>query len=368
MSFQLHNFWWLLIWIFLVGGVCYFFAPQQEEIVLGRREIRWNWLPALIMALPYVLWAAWRSDDFGDTAVYRRTFLDMPTGLANLSDYLTTREKGPGFVVFEYLFKTFLSNSDIAFFFLIAAIQIFFLVLVFRKYSRNYWLSMFLFIASTDYMSWIHNGMRQFIAVAIVFACIPLLVKRKYLLMIFAILFAALFHSTALVFLPFVLVVNGRAWNVRTLLYILVLIVAILYLDKVTSFITKTMEETVYEEDIDLFMRDDGTNFFRVLFYAIPTVMSWVFLPFIRRANDPMINTCVNLSIISTGVYIFSYFTSGLLVGAVPIYFSLANYILIPWLISEVFESGSSVLINGVFITVYCFFFYYQMGPTWGVL
>ena len=368
MSFQLHNFWWLLIWIFLAGGFCYFFVPQQEEVVLGRREIRWNFIPALITALPYVFWAAWRSDAYGDTGVYRINFINMPTGLSNMVEYVASRQKGPAFVVFEYLFKTLISQSSIACFFVVARLQMFLLVRIFRKYSRNYWLSLFFLVASTDYMSWMHNGMRQFIAVTIIFTCIPLLVKRRYLLMCLVVLFAATIHSASLIFLPFIFVVNGRAWNVRTFLYILALIVAIIFLDKVSDFILKSMEDTVYEGDIEIFLNDDGTNFWRVLFYAVPTAMSWVFKPYIDRADDPMINVCVNLSIISTGVYIFSYFTSGILVGSIPVYFSLANYILIPWLITEVFDSGSAVILNSAFVSVYTAFFYYQMGPSWGLL
>ncbi len=368
MSFQLHNFWWLLIWMFLAGGFCYFFVPQQEEIVLGRREVRWNLLPALITALPYVFWAAWRSDVYGDTGIYRSLFNNMPVGIPNMAEYLDTHTKGIGFVIPEYLFKSFVSQSVIAFFFVVAFLQVFLLVLVFRKYSCNYWLSMFLFVASTDYLSWVHNGMRQFVAVMLIFACIPLLVRRRYLLMCLVVLIAASIHSAALVFLPFIFVVNGRAWNIRTLLYIVAVILAVIFLDRVSDFIVSSMEETVYEGDIEIFLTDDGTNFIRVLFYAVPTAMSWVFRPYIDRADDPMINLCVNLSIISTGVYIFSSFTSGILVGALPIFFSLANYILLPWLIREVFDSGSAVFLEILFVGVYTFFFYYQMGPTWGLL
>ena len=128
------------------------------------------------------------------------------------------------------------------------------------------------------------------------------------------------------------------------------------------------MEDTVYEGDISIFLKDDGTNIFRVLFYAVPTLMSWIYRRYIDRANNPMINMCVNLSIISTGVYVLSYFTSGILIGAIPIYFSLSNYILIPWLIDEVFDKETANLVTIVFVAVYCFFFYYQCGPTWKLL
>ena len=364
----LHNYWWLLIWLFIAGGFTFIIPPYQEEIVLGKKCVRWHWLHAAILALPYVIWAAWRTNSFGDTGQYRATFLGMPTGLVQFGSYIASRPKGKLFVTFEYMLKTFISDSAIFFFFIIALIQFLCIVYIYRRYSRNYWFSMFLFIASTDYMSWVFNGMRQFVSVTLIFACLPLLVKRKYLLMTIIVLLASQIHAAALVFLPIIFLVNGRVWNFRTTCFIGLIIISILMVDRVSGFITRAMEDTAYEGDIEIYLNDDGTNIMRVLFYSVPALMSLVFRSYIDASNNPFINMCANLSIIAAGFYVFSYFTSGILVGAIPIYFSLANYILIPWLITEVFEPSSAMLVNTVFVGVYCFFFYYQMGPTWGLL
>ena len=365
---DLSNYWLQLVWLFLFGIISLLFIPKREEIVLGAPQMRWGKLSAAVLAVPFVLWAAWRTNQYGDTGQYRATFRSMPTGLIHLYSYVTSRPKGPGFVTFEYLFKTIISDSDVFFFLVVALIQMYFLVRVFRKYSCNYWLSMFLFVASTDYMSWMHNGIRQFLAVTIIFAALPLLVKRRYALMCIIVLLCALIHSSALAFLPFIFVVNGRAWNTRTLLFLIGLSFAILFVDRVSGFIVKSMEDTVYEGDIALFLEDDGTNIFRVLFYSVPTIASWFFRERIYTEDDPFINVCTNLSIVSAGVYLFSYFTSGILIGAIPIYFSLANYILIPWFIRNLFTRESAPVVQGVLILIYSYFFYYQMGETWHLL
>ncbi len=364
----LTNYWLQLIWMFAFGAVSYFAIPQQEEMVLGERCIRWRRLPAFLLALPYVLWAAWRPDGYGDTSTYRGLFLNMAVGLSNMSETMSQANKGPAFIAFEYLFKTLISRSDVAFFFVIAFIQMVLLAHTFRKYSINYWLSMFFFVASTDYMSWMHNGIRQFLAVTIIFSCIHLIVEKKYWLMCLVVLLCAPIHSASLIFLPFIFVINGRAWNMRTLLFLVGLIVSILLVDRVSGFIVRSMEGTAYDGDIEIFLNDDGTNIIRVMFYGVPTLLSWVFRDRIYAKDDPMINLCANLSIIATGVYVFSYFTSGILVGALPIYFSLANYILIPWLIDEIFDKDSALFIQTVFVVVYSVFFYYQMGIAWQLL
>ncbi len=364
---NLKNYWLPLIWILVFGAISRLINMKREEVIDGQRSIRWNKWFALLMVIPLIIWAGWRKN-FGDTEVYRGLFEKLPSSAGQISEYMKGVQKGYGFELLQCLFKCFISTSPIVFFLFIAAVQTLCMVYVYRRYSTDYWLSFFLFIASTDYLSWMHNGMRQFLAVSLVFLCVPLIAKKKIIPSVIIILFASLIHSVALICLPFVFVVNGRAWNYRTLLFIVAMIVAIVFVDRVVKFIENAMEDTVYEGDIEILRTDDGTNIIRVLFYSVPAIMSWAYRPYLDRENNPLINVCANLSIITAGFYVFSFFTSGILMGAIPIFFSLSNYILIPWFIKEVFEKKSAVVIEMIFILVYSFFFYYQCGPTWGVL
>ena len=242
------------------------------------------------------------------------------------------------------------------------------LVYIYRKYSLNYWLSIFLFVASTDYMSWMHNGIRQFLAASILFLCVPLIEKKKYITAVIIVLLVSQIHATSLIFLPFIFIVNGRSWNMRTLAFIAGVIIAVIFVDRVTGFLSEAMVDTAYQGDIVFLTHNDGTNLFRVLFYSVPAILTLVFRPYLDRANDSLMNICANLSIVTAGFYVFSYFTSGILMGAVPIYFSLSNYILIPRLLREVFNPDSVIALEMIFVLVYTMFFYYQCGPTWGLL
>ena len=79
----IRNYWWLLIWAFLFGGIAFAFIPKQEEYVLGRRVVRWNWLPALILIAPYVIWAGWRTTSWGDTSNYIWMFEAAPASICS---------------------------------------------------------------------------------------------------------------------------------------------------------------------------------------------------------------------------------------------------------------------------------------------
>ena len=364
---RLHNYWWLLIWPLLFGALSAVLNMRRVELVDGRRSIRWRPIAAYALVIPFVIWAGWRRH-FGDTEVYRSTFISLPSTLSAIGPYMQGVTKGYGFRLIELLFRCFISTSDIAFFVFVAALQIICLVHVYRKYSPNYWLSFFFFIASTDYLSWMHNGIRQFIAAAIIFLCVPLIAKKRYLLCVIVVLLVSQIHAAALVFLPFIFIVNGRSWNFRTLLFIAGIMAAVIFVDRVTGFLENAMVDTAYEGDIEILKTNDGTNIFRVLFYSVPCIMCWVLRPYLDRVNDPLLNVCANLSIVTAGFYVFSFFTSGILMGAIPIYFSLSNYILIPWLLREAFHRDSVVVLECVFTLAYVAFFYYQCGPTWGLL
>ena len=364
---KLDNYWWLLIWPLLFGLLSLFVNMKREETVDGHFCVRWTPLAAIAIAVPFVIWAGWRTW-FGDTEQYRSTFLALPSTLDQIGSYMSTVRKGHGFRLFELLFKCLISQSDITFFVVVAAIQMICLIHIYRKYSPNYWISLFFFIASTDHLSWMFNGIRQFLAAAILFLCVPLIAKKRYLFSVIIVLLVSQIHATALIFLPFIFIVNGRAWNAKTILFIAGIIVAVIFVDRVTGFLAEAMEDTAYEGDIAILKNNDGTNFFRVLFYSVPAIMCWFFRSYLDRANDPLINVCANLSIVTAGFYVFSFFTSGILMGSIPIYFSLSNYILIPWLLKEIFNRESKLVLEAVFVLVYTGFFYYQCGPTWGLL
>ena len=102
--------------------------------------------------------------------------------------------------------------------------------------------------------------------------------------------------------------------------------------------------------------------------YAIPAILSFIGLKYIQEADDPVINLCTNMSIISSGIYLVSMVTSGIFIGRLPIYASLYSYILLPWEIEHIFMRKSARLVTVAAVVAYCGFFYYQMHMTWDVL
>ena len=366
-----YSYWWAFLWVLLAGVLSAFIAVTRTETDLeGRTVVRWHWLPAILLLVPLVLLAAFRPEQFGDTGTYKGFYNVVPNSLTMLKPFVESQEKDPGYAVLEIFFKALVSDNYQLFFLFIATVQALCLFFTYRKCSTDYWLSIFLFVASADYLSWMHNGMRQFIAVALIFAVLPLLVKRRFgwIVMLAVIALASQIHLTALLCIPIVFMAMGKPWNWKTFVFLIGIILAIFFIDRFTNWLGALAEDTQYSDEIEQLSTSTGTNILRVLFYSIPTVASFFFRRKIAAANDKLINICVNLSIASAGFYVISYFTSGLLIGRLPIYFSLANYILIPWMIDEFFEQRSAKVIKIGFIILYSIFFYFQAGLTWGLL
>ena len=237
----------------------------------------------------------------------------------------------------------------------------------YQKYSCSFAWSIFLFVISTDAYQWLFNGMRQFIPAAVLFACMGLILKKKYIPLIIIILLVSTVHLSALLMIPCIFIVQGKPWNKKTMLFLVAVVIIILFVDRFTDILETLLANTQYDDVTEQFQYDDGTNLLRVLVYSVPPVLALIGRKQIEKIDSPIINLSINMSIISMGIYIVSMFTSGIYIGRLPIYFSLYNYILLPWELDNLFTKRSAILLKIAMVGFYAVFCYYQMAVTWGV-
>lgn len=358
---------WLLLWVY-AGG---FLLPKLQypnQHLEKTENCQWELLPALLLVLPLVIFAGWRTDSLGDTALYRRLFLQLQPSFQTIGNAFRNGEKDPGFTALSVLLKMLLGNRAALFFLLIAALQMICVALVFRKYAWDYRICIFLFIASTDYLSWMHNGTRQFLAVAIVFAGYRFLLERRYLLMVMLILLASLFHISALLMLPVIFLVQGKAWNIKLQLVLAVTVLVMVFITPVSQLLHPLLRHTPYADVLEneIWAADDGVNIIRVAVYSVPAVLSLIGLRYVRQSEDPKVHLCVNLSVITMALYLVAMVSSGIYIGRLPIYTTLYGYMVLPWLIDNIFEPRSARLVRISMQVLYILFFCYQTMIVWG--
>ena len=238
----MSNYYLILVWIFFVAVLSAVTNVQRKEVVCGKTEYRFRPLWAFVIFVPLILWAGYRGY-VGDTGAYIRAFADMPVSPGGISAYMETITKDKGFYFLSALIKTVINDRVHLYFVIISFIQVYFQIRIYRKYYMNYVVSFVLFIVSTDYISWMFNGMRQFLAVTITFIGIKFILDKKYVKAIVLILIASLMHQSALLMIPFIFIVQGKAWNKKTLLFILAVIAVVVSVGEFTNILDSVLAE-----------------------------------------------------------------------------------------------------------------------------
>ena len=339
---------WLLLWIGLVALVAYAAKLKKKETVLGQETERYSLLFAIITFLPVFLFVS-----VGEIRSDIWAYLDGYDKLSpSISEVFQNwwNDKSPGFTLIEVLIKQVFENNHDAFRIVFALMQSVPLVLVYRKYSVDYVLSVFLFITMGYYSGWMMNGLRQFIAACIIFAATPLLIKKRIVPTILIILLAMTIHTSAMMMIPIALVVWFEPWKKGILISFIVFVVALFIFVNTTDMLNE-----------EILKYDDGANPIRIVISAIPVVIAFVGRKKIESANNPLINICVNMSVFTMLTFFVATFTNGVGTGRLPIYTGLFNLILIPYLAKNVFDEKISKNIKLFFVIFYIAYFFYSM-------
>ena len=357
--------WYLFVFLFVLYAIAREGNQRYQVYVAGEYEGRYRWFTVLMIVAVLSYVAAMRSDRIGDTTAYLRTYINAQPTWNAVVNAINGTGKDKGFSILVPILKMLIGDRPRFFLGVIACFSILCVFYTYRRHSCNLFITAFLFLASGEYVMWTHNGMRQFIAVSMIFAATNLLLKKRYVLYTAVVLLASTFHASALIMLPVILVVQGRAWNIRAIAMLLVIFALSASTELLNEFLLDVMENSQYSGDIDALMATEGTNPFRVAVFAVPPLMALVFRKQILELDVPIINLSVNMSIVSMGVFVISMFTSGIYIGRMPVYFSLYNYLLIPWIIERFFEKHSAKLVYLIAVCCYMFYYYYQMHIVW---
>lgn len=174
------------------------------------------------------------------------------------------------------------------------------ILLRYRGMSANFALSCFVYITLCIY-TWPFNGTRQAVAVAILFFAAPLLCDRKgWGIFCICIFIASIFHVSALMIVPFLLMCRLKPFGKEIVVVCLVITATALLLpglwSSIISFLESVGQEKMASDYSDLTSARNGVNILRIMVAAVP-----VLLCFIMRGRlvgksknlDLIINMCL---------------------------------------------------------------------------
>lgn len=301
-----------------------------------------------------------------DTTAYIVMFTDEERTLSEIPSLLFSGNKGPLFVAIQILFKNCISDNYTLWLSAIAIFQGFAVAKFLSTYSTYFNFSCYLFIANCSFF-WMFNGLRQFIAVCIILLASKYLFNKKTIPFMICVFIACLFHNTALLWIPFYFVVQGKPFNKKVIISIFFAILCVVFVDTFTDILGNALEETSYSGATEQFENDDGVNPVTTLLYSIPVIIAfWRRRLITSQAHPRYIDILINMSCVAVAISLIGNFTSGILIGRLPIYFSLGNVVLLPWLINNCFWDKDKPFIKACCYIGYFFYFIYYMYISFG--
>lgn len=360
-------YWSMILWVFLIYLV--YSMTHKEEIKLTDYNIQQGIqkkIPLVYAVLVFgyfIFWIGMRGY-MADTSLYIVNFNAIPSDFSTAWSEIGWGGKGPGFDIFNVFFKCLISQDYQWWLMTIAIVCGVCLVTVFRKYSVNYFMSCFLFMTMITY-TWMLNGMRQFIAVAILFLCCDWIKDGKFIKFLIAVLILSTVHFTCIMMIPIYFVARLKPWSKKIVLFIFAIILLCVFAEPFFGELDNILSDTGYSGFTEQFAEDDGVNPIRVLFYAIPPLIAFwkrnVLAAYYEK--NRMLPIMINMSLITAALYLVGVFTSGILIGRLPIYCEVYNLIFMPYLLYVGFNKQERKIIMPVYVMVMLLFFYLQCLP-----
>ncbi|MBQ7203726.1 MAG: EpsG family protein [Eubacterium sp.] len=335
-------------------------------MVKAEKSISLFW--ALVSVALMVFFVAERSD-YNDTVSYINAFNDASTNITTKELFGSTDVNSPGFSTLMVLFKRYISKDYTAWFTFLAIFQAGAIVSIYYRYSCNFFLSMYLFIASTSFM-WLQSGIRQFTAVCLILYFLNFVIERRILAFAIVVYLAYTIHDSAILWIPIYFIVKFKPFSKQIWVCIILTLLAFFFVTQFTSLLDSSLEGTDYEGygtamtnyDADSSGQlDNGANPIRFLISAVPPAIALWRWKYIKDRTNPMIDVCINMGTAAAGVNLLGIVTSGILVGRVPIYFTPVNFIVLPWMFKYSFSGYVKKIIVTLCYILYFAYFLYDM-------
>ncbi|MBR4333253.1 MAG: EpsG family protein [Clostridia bacterium] len=316
-----------LFWVLLL-----FIMNNNGRISLTEKQAASRF--SAFLAMFYLVFFLGMRSAGADTAAYLGSYSRIQPGFGRaLRTLFNFQEDETLFEAYGIVVKTLFGSNYTPYLFGIAAFSGFAVAKCLHQYSEGFFTSMLLFILWGTW-GWMYNGIRQFVAVSITFMCLPMIEKRQPIRYFIAVLIASRIHTSALMMIPVYFLVNSEPWRAKTLVMVLAAAFAVFFTSPFLGALETVTEGTEYGDILSntYFSSDDGSNPIRTLVFAVPTALAFMERETIAREAPDHIKICVNMSIMCVCVSAIANVTSGIYIGRLPIYFSVYNLILLPWI------------------------------------
>lgn len=348
-----------MIKLLILFGVslCLAYCSQNGILVFSITEKRKLDLPLVLMVILLTLFCGLRTH-YNDTALY----IAMYESAETLEEYLTSSAElteNPLFYSLQSFFRHSISPNANVFLLFVALFSIGSTLRFIRKYSDNFIFSVLLFFALGLYVSHL-AAMKQCLAIAVLTYAVEALFNKKYVRYFLLLFIAMLFHTYAIFFIVLPLFTH-KPWTIMTYITVGSVIFALLSFESViTSFLSAADSVGKYVSE-EMVLDKGGINPFRLMVFAVPPLLAFVFQEYLDDFYDRPRNILMNMSILSFLILSLGLFNAANLFGRSAIYFELGTIVILPGILKEIFEKNTARFISVIASICYFGFFAYSI-------
>lgn len=343
--------------------VCLMYEGREKYYALDCIS-RGHWfitarIPWLVI-FGYVAYLAAMRTDMNDSTAYIHSFNLLPATWEAFQQRASSAKIGTdwAFDTVGILFKMFVSDDYHHWFALFAIAESLAFVYILRRNSVSILDCCYFFFCSAIYYNYF-SMMRQWFAVVMIFAASHYIAEGKFLRFTAVCLIVAQFHSSALMVIPLYFAAKGRAFSGKQILMIIGFAIALLFLNPIMDGLEDSLAGTTYDYAISAMADGYGSSFIRPLIAVVPVLLAFMY---VDETENPMINVCINMSMINFLLNLLASFTSGLYVIRFATYTSVFNMILYPYILNVSLTGSRRRSIKLLFYVVYMAFYFYQMN------
>ena len=305
-----------------------------------------------------IFWVAIRNG-ISDTYIYIKHYNQLSTKIDLKYLFTSDKVKAPLFELYQIIlrrmgldFHWFIGSVSVA-----SGVCIYY---AFSRYSDDVAFSFYLFMTSMYFYSWLMNGIRQFLVVCIFFAAFRLVAEKKFWKLLLLVAVCYFIHETAIMFIPIYFIANMKNWSWGIYACVLATIaLALIFPDQLMSFLDDSFDEyNVVEQTAN----DDGVNILRFFVAMVPAVLAFAYRKRLNEFDNPYIKVLVNLSLVTAGLYAVGVTTSGVLMGRLPVYTEIFNFLFLPFLIRRVLPKRVRGTVWVAAVAFYFLYFYLQLN------
>lgn len=294
---------------------------------------------------------------FGDTLFYMSSFENANT---TVSDVLSNFKLGEEqlFLLIKVFIKQYISTEPRVFIEIVSFITIVPILYFYFNYTGDLKFAFLLFVLSG---CWEHsiNGLRQYLACAIMLMALSLLYKRKWYLYIPIAILVAQIHTSAYIFIVVYFIADKPAWGKFTKVLLVIGLFLLVTYPVTGSFMNNLfVENTDYGEKYNTSDFTNNVNMFRLAVMSVPVVVS-----FINRKNMigkyKYYDVVFNMSLLCAMCTLIGMFSA--VYARLNLYFELFNVILLVWNVNDMIKQEKYKWIKFACICCFIAYFIYQM-------